>query len=277
MRFLDSWFGKKSVSPEDGNPALVRAMHEVATSDNAETRKQLYEALLASMLLIPVQELPSGLGAGMHTLQAGVKLPLFSSLDREQVRFTVAFTDLEALKNWDPNTPYIGLKAQDFFSSVSGTDIQDILLNPFDPIRKMMRPGGRVKRAELEQLARGVVPINAGHQQFRVKANEQVFIGRPANPPSVEVQQALRAKASDIPAVAELYFFQMATKGGRSSTVVGIGLSEDVAEQQKGPIISALGKAFQAKMKSGEFLDFMFLSGSFGQQVRNVGGLIFRR
>lgn len=278
VKFLDSLFGKKKDAPaEFDNAALVRAMHEVAVGDSPDKRRKLYETLLTSMLLIPVPELPQGASPGIHTLKTEMQVQIIKKTGADQVHYTVAFTDLEALRNWDPNTPYLGLRAVDLFRLVLNTDIQDIVVNPFDPIRKMIRPGGRIKRGEIEQLAKGNVPANARNQQFRLQANEQVFIGRPANPPSPAIQEALRIKASGIPAIAELHFFQMATKQGRSSTVIGITLSADVPENRRQEITQELGASFKSEMKPGEFLDFMSLSGSFGEQIRNLGGLIFRR
>ena len=161
MKFLDALLGRKKDSPIDkGNPALVQAMHEVATNDNPDTRKNLYEALLASMLLIPVPELPPGVGPGMQTLQSGVQLQLVRLIDANKNPISVAFTDTDALKNWDPNTPFIGLKSVDLFRALFGTDVQELAINPFDPIRKMIRPGGRVKRGELELLAKCELPTN---------------------------------------------------------------------------------------------------------------------
>lgn len=38
--------------------------------------------------------------------------------DRQGRRVTPVFSDLAALRNWDPNSPYAGLKAQDFFKKL---------------------------------------------------------------------------------------------------------------------------------------------------------------
>jgi len=280
MKFLDSLLGRKKESPIDtGNPALLRAMHEVATNDNADNRKTLYEALLASMLLIPVPELPKGLGStpGVHTLQVGVQVPLVRIVDANQIKVTPVFTDLEALRNWDPNTPYIGLKAIDLFRFLLETDLQDVLINPFDPIRKMIRPGGRVKRAEMEVLAKGVVPSNMGHQKIQLKAQEKVLIGLPANPPSETILELLRNKAKEIPAVAELYYFLMARGQSAPEIMIGIGLSQNATESEQQAISQALGKAIQPALKPNEFLNFMFLSGPFGQHIQKIGRSIFHR
>jgi hypothetical protein len=42
--------------------------------------------------------------------------------------------------------------ARGFFETISNHfgDIQRVVINPFDPIRKMIRPEGRITRAEFE-------------------------------------------------------------------------------------------------------------------------------
>jgi hypothetical protein len=280
MKFLDALFGKKKeASVEDGNPALVRAMHEIALHDNPENRKKLYEAFLGSMLWVPVPEIPAGLGPGMQATKTGMQIQLTGNLDRNQVRITTAFTDVEALRNWDPNTPYLRLKAQELFRFVMGTDIQAVVINPFDPIRKMIRPGGRVNRSELDLLSQGIVPSPIGPKnvQFQMKAGEQVFIGRPTNPPSPAIEELLRNKAASLPAIAELYVFQMATKAGSSHTVIGIDVSGDVPRNQQDEIAHGLGTCVRSELKANQSLDFMFLNGSLRDQVRSGCALIFRR
>ena len=280
---MESWSGKKKDSrSEDGNPALVRAMHDIALNDNPETRKTVYEALLGSMLLVPVPEIPAdlaGLGPGFHTATSKTQIQLRRITDRNQVQVTAAFTDLEALKNWDPNTPYLGLNAPDLFRLVIGTDIQEVAINPFDPVRKMIRPGGRVTRAELELLANGIVPGSPASKtiQLPLKANEKVLIGRPTKPPSPAVEELLRSKAASFSSIGELYVFQMATQAGSSHTVIGINLREDVSREQQDEIARSMGASVQAELKGGQSLDFMFLRGAMLEQIRALGGLIFRR
>jgi SseB protein N-terminal domain/SseB protein C-terminal domain len=277
LKFFDRVLGRKNANPlEDGNQLLLQAMQKVATNDNPENRKELYEAFLASMLLLPVPEPPAELSPGMHTLQSGVQLQFVRLMDARQTPVSVAFTDAEALRNWDPNTPYLGLKAVDIFRALITTDIHELVLNPFDPIRKMIRPGGRVKRAEFEVLANGQIPSDLGHQQIRINAEEKVLVGLPANPPSAAIQELLRGRAMDISAVSELYFFQMA-RGQSSNTVIGIGLAHEVDDKAKQEIAQALGTAIQHHIEPGKPLDLMFLNGPFGEHIRKIGGVIFRR
>jgi hypothetical protein len=293
MRLFDAFFGNKNSrtnerSPEEssfeasfeaGNPVLIRAMYQVATSDTPENRMRVHSALLASVLLVPVPEIPAGLGPGVQTAKAPVPVQLTGIVDAHNVRITPAFTDIEALRNWDPNTPYFGIKALELFRLVLTTDIQAIIVNPFDPIRKMIRPGGRVTRSEIEILARGVAPTEIGHNtaEFRLNAGERFFFGLPANPPSDVIQELLRKEASAFPAIAELYYFQMATERGGSHTVIGIDLGGTLTRTQQQGTIRSLGETVRTTLKSTESLDFMFLSGSFGNQVREKGVSFFRK
>jgi type III secretion system (T3SS) SseB-like protein len=283
MTFTESGPGKKTdVRIVEGNPVLVRAMHDIALNENPENRKKVYEALLGSMLLVPVPEIPadlSGLGPGLHTATSKTQIQLRRVIDRNQIPITTAFTDLEALKNWDPNTPYLGLNAPDLFRLVMLTDIQEVAINPFDPVRKMIRAGGRVTRAELELLASRVVPGSAESKavQFQLRANEKVLIGRPASPPSPAVEQLLRSTATSFAAIAELYVFQMATQAGPSHTVIGINLGEDVSREQQDEIARSFGASVQAELKGCQSLDFMFLRGAMREQIRKLGAVVFRR
>jgi len=293
MRLFDALFGNKNSrtnerSPEEssfeasfeaGNPILIRAMHQVATSDTPENRMRVHSALLASVLLVPMPEIPEGLGHGVHTAKAPVRVQLTGIVDAHNVRITPVFTDIEALRNWDPNTPYLGIKALELFRWVLTTDIQAIIINPFDPIRKMIRPGGRMTRSEIEILAKGVVPTQIGNNtaEFRLNAGEKIFFGLPANPPSDAIQELLRKEASAFPAVSELFYFQMATERGGSHTVIGIDLGGTLTRTQQQGMIRSLGETVRTTLKSTESLDFMFLSGGFGNQIREKGVSFFRK
>jgi type III secretion system (T3SS) SseB-like protein len=278
MRFIDSLLGRrKDARPEDGNPLLVHAMHELALNDNPDNRTKLYHALLGSMLLVPVPEIPKWLGPGFQTTNTEIQLHLTATVDRDNVRVTPAFTDTEALRNWDPNTPYLGIKAQELFRFVMGTDIQEVVINPFDPIRKMIRPGGRVTRAEIDLLAKGVVPSRIGptNVEFQLKASDKVAIGLPAQPPSPRVEDLLQNRATSLPEVAELYLFQMATESGSSHTVIGIGLSTKVPKEREREIVNTMGSCVRPELEPGESLDFLFLHGPMGDQVRRLGKQVF--
>lgn len=134
-------------------------------------------------------------------------------------------------------------------------------------------------RAEMEVLANGIVPNFTGPKtaQFQLKANEKVFIGRPARPPSRTIEELLRKEADSFPTISELFVFQMATQAGSSHTVIGINLSEDVARNRQDEIAKSMSMAVRPELKPDQSLDFMFLRGSMLDQVRALGILIFRR
>jgi hypothetical protein len=281
LPFLKGLFHSRNAFQYEGvNAPLVQAMHTMASEDNRETRNRLYEALLASTLIIPTPELPEGLRASAdRPAGSALRIDMVGFHDRQGRKITPAFTDTDALKTWDPNTPSIGLKAQALFEMVRGTEFQALVINPFDPIREMIRPGGIVTRAEIEVLANGIVPNFTGPKtaQFQLKANEKVLIGRPALPPSQAIEELLKKEARAFPAIAELYVFQMATQAGSSHTVIGISLSGDTARNRQDEITKSMMMSIQSELKSDQSLDFTFLSGSMLDQVRSLGTLIFRR
>ncbi len=252
-------------------------MHDLASRDNPENRKNLYEALLASMLLIPVPEIPSGVMPGIQTLQAKTPFQLITGLNGRNQKVTPAFTDLEALRTWNSNIPYIGLNAGDHFRIVLGTEIQEVIINPFDPAKKMIRPTGTVTRREVEFLAQGTIPsrMSQNIDQHDLSANDIRAIGVPAQRLSVDVEDALRSKAFDLGDVDQLYAFQMATQAA-SSTVVGIELQVDLPPGERNAIVRSLGDSVQPMLGAG-WLDFLILRGALGDQIRSVGLLIFSR
>lgn len=278
MGFLDLFKGRKTKpQPGDLNSDLVQAMHKVALSDNPDNRRTLYETLLSSTLLIPVPEIPTGLAPGLQKTTGDIELQITGMLDKNNVRVTVAFTDAEALQNWDPNTPYVGIKAQEYFRLVMRMDIQQVVINPFDPIRKMIRPGGRVTRAEAELLANGALPTRVGptNSQFQLRPSEIVAIGLPANPPNPTIEEQLRHCASTLPEVAELYLCQMATERGGSHTVIGIVADSKASRERENEIVDGLGRSVQKELKRGQALDFLFLRGDLRTQVRERGKRLF--
>jgi hypothetical protein len=45
----------------------------------------------------------------------------------------VAFTDEEALRNWQKSIPWIALQGSAFFQAVAGTEAEEIVINPYEP------------------------------------------------------------------------------------------------------------------------------------------------
>jgi hypothetical protein len=278
---FEKWIKKEGQGlPEEGNPALVQAMHDVAVQDNPDNRKHLYSALLRSMLIIPVPEALAGSKPGFNTAAGNVELQMITIQDKESRRVTPVFSDVVALRNWDANAPYVGLKAQDFFKVLVATDVQAIVVNPFDPIRKMVRPGGRITRTEFDALAQGNIPASTNPAvELKLRAGQQVAIGVPAKKPRAEVLESLIATANSMPEVKELYLFQLAAQAGgewSSHTVIGVNLGGTVSEDQKKQIVQTLGRSVQWKLGRGESLDFTVISNN-SEQVTKSAILVFQR
>lgn len=282
MVFFEKWFKKECQAlPEEGNTALVQAMHAVALQDNPDNRKRLYSALLRSMLIIPVPNTPAGSKPGLNTAAGNLELQMITMRDKQGRKVTPVFSDVLALRTWDPNTPYEGFKAQEFFKLLATTDVEEIVVNPFDPIRKMVRPGGRITRAEFDLLARGDIPsgFSQGGVEFKMTVGQRVAIGEPAKKPKVEVLETLRATANLMPEVKELYLFELAAQSDgswSSHTVIGINLATSASEDRRKQIVHELGHGAQGKLNAGESLDFMIISNNL-EQIKRSAITIFRR
>ena len=149
MKILEKLFSKRhSLQYEGENAALVKTLHAVALADSPENREKMYETLLKSTLLIPTPEIPAAFASNEN--QGNVYVQLHFITDKQGRKLTPAFTDIEALRNWDPNTPVLASQARGFFEIISKyyPDIKGILINPFDPIRKMIRPMGVITSGE---------------------------------------------------------------------------------------------------------------------------------
>jgi hypothetical protein len=233
------------------------------------------------MLIVPIPEAPAGFKPGFNTARENVQLQMTIIQDKQGRRVTPAFSDVVALRAWDPNTPYVGFKAQEFFNVLMTTDVQEVVVNPFDPIRKMVRPGGRITRAEFDLLARGDVPkaFTKGGIEFQINTGQQVAIGMPAKKPSAEVLQSLKVLANSMVEINELYLFQLAAKidGAWSShTVIGVNLAGAVSEDHRKKIVQGLGQTAREKLSPGESLDFMIISNNL-DQIRKNATLVFQR
>src|SRR5690242_4645402 len=146
--------------PDFENSPLPAAMLAVAHGDSPETRRVLYESMLKTWFVVPTREaVPDA--AGFHDIQEGIAASFSLEHDSAGLLVAVAFTDEEALRNWNKTIPWIALQGTGFFQAVASTEVEDIVINPYDsgdPNSKMIRPGGRVTRWELEALAQGDIP-----------------------------------------------------------------------------------------------------------------------
>ena len=276
---------KKNAQPVDleklQNSALLKAIDAMALDSSPENRKRLYNVLLDVLFLVAISEIPANAKSGTWTVTGNEPLQFRLLQDREGNKLFPLFSDLEALRNWDPNTPYIGMKSVDLFKVILGTDADQIVINPFDPIRKMIRPGGTVTRQEFQLLAEKRIPsgVVGSAIAFELKPGQRLAIGIPAREPKAELLDALVSTARTIESVVALYLAQIASQENQkwvSQTLVGIQLNGILGTRGKEDIVRELAESIRPWVDRNQFLDFMIIESGLGQQVRAHGKLLYR-
>ena len=110
LGILDAFRGNKGENLEKlENRDLLNAIDALAHSDSAETRDRVYRTLLNVILLIPVAEIPTGFVPGENITHTRTPLRFPLIRDARGNKVVPIFSDLEALRNWDPNALYVGL------------------------------------------------------------------------------------------------------------------------------------------------------------------------
>lgn len=270
---------KKHDSPK--NPALERAMRDVARQDDAKTRKSLYKAILASTFIV------RGSASGGTELSKGDWIAdsntrvAFKTIEHPPGTIVLpVFTDVEALTSWaGSEVEWIALRAQDLFQSIVPGKINEVRVNPFRPEQAISRPGGIITRNEFVALAQGLLPQSniSNVAQMKVAASQKLLIGRPANEPSTEVLKALADHFQKIPELEGAYLFQMANRNV-TSTVIGLHFVAEPNAQHMEQIMGGIGHVVQGVMPAGMSIDFMPLTtGPLLDSVQKCGKALLRR
>src|SRR5882724_9388865 len=147
--------------PQFDNTAFLDAMLAVAHHDSPEDRRVLYESMLKTWFLVPTRDTEPPGTPGLHDIKEDTAKSFSLEHDPNGMVVLPAFTDEAALRNWNKTILWIALQGVAFFRAVVSTDVENIVINPYeidDPSSKMIRPGGRVTRWEFELLAEGVLP-----------------------------------------------------------------------------------------------------------------------
>lgn len=125
------------------NDDLVDAMRGVATNRSGEARHRMYNELVNSTLLIPVNP-----DAKEHD-DTGDDFLVVDTLDGHPV--FLAFSDWESLRRWNPRGwSYLPLHGSEFFELCLERDLGSVQINPRGEV------GGELYRHEVEMLVEGV-------------------------------------------------------------------------------------------------------------------------
>jgi len=247
MSIVKKLFGRRSPS----NPRLEKAMRELAKGEDPAKRREVYQELLKSTLILST---PRPLEGKANQHKSGEKLALqFHSLQNAGKKpGMLAFTSEEALLKWKKEgTPYIALGTKDIFSLALKAEMDSIIINPAGPT------GGELTLPEIQILSEGAIPQAAsqdGATDLEVKAGTRVAVTAPARPPSEKLLQALRQSLSAYPEVQSAYFFDVAIGGGTPHWAVGLVVQGDQTKAQA--VFKATGPVAGKHLAPNEFLDF---------------------
>lgn len=278
MSFFKDLF-RSDGSPK--NPALERAMHELARNDNAKTRKALYEAILASTFIL------QGNVSGGREVHGGKRIAdsntrvAFRTVEHPPGTIVLpVFTSVEALVSWvGSGVPWVALPAQELFQSIAPGDIKEVRVNPFQPGQPISRPGGAITRNEFMALAQGLLPTaNASNvAEMKVAAGQKLLIGRPAQEPSTEVLKRLTDYFRSVPEVQAAYLFQM-TNQSVSSSAVGLHFDTAPNAQLMQRIVAGIGQIIRGTIPQDASIDFLPLTpGPFLDSVQKCGKTLIKK
>ena len=260
--------------PDFENSPLPAAMLAVAHGDSPETRRVLYESMLNTWFLVPTRE-PVPDAPGFHDVQENTAARFSLEHDSAGLLVAVAFTDEEALRNWNKTIPWIALQGAAFFQAVASTQAEEIVINPYeldDPASKMIRPGGRVRRWEFEELAQGAIPQTPTHDGADMQAAAQnVLVTMPTQMPAAEVFDALGAAARKHSDVVALYFAQVIYPDGEPHWTVAVEFDPGSSAKRDKAAMSALVKEARRVFPRTVTSDLVPASTALGQSVTTTG------
>ncbi len=258
MSFFKDLF-KKQDSPK--NPALERAMHEMARNDNAKARESLYKAVLASTFIVQ-GDVSGGIEVrkGKWVADNSTRVA-FKTIEHPPGNIVLpVFTDVEALSSWaGSEVQWIALRAQELFQSIAASNISEIRVNPFRPEQTISRPGGIITRNEFMALAQGLLPesmISDSTTQLKVVAGQKLLIGKPTKEPPTELLVKLTDYFQQIPELRGAYLFQM-TNQNLTSNVIGLHFVAEPNVQRMEHIMRGVGEVTRGEIPAGVSIDFM--------------------
>ena len=230
--------------------------------------------MLQTWFVVPTKEaVPDQ--PGFSAVPANVADSLSLEHDSSGQPVAVAFTDEEALRNWQKTIPWIALQGTAFFQAVAGTEAEEIVINPYEPENpesKMIRPGGIVKRWEFEELAQGRIPsIQADDGAETQTAPQSVLVTTPKQMPAPEIFNAIGAVASKFPEIAGMYFGQVIYPDGEPHWTIAVEFTAASSDKHLNRMMTALVKAARQVFPKSVTADLLLASTSLGQSIKATG------
>ena len=246
-------------------------MLAVAKDDSAQNRQILYQSMLDTWFVAPTREATHD-KPGFAAVPANVADSFSLEHDSAGQLVAVAFTDEEALRNWNTTIPWIALQGTAFFQAVANTEAEEIVINPYEPANpesKMIRPGGRVTRWELEELAQGRIPQEDSNEQ---QAEPQtVLVTMPKQMPTPEMFNAIGEVARAFPEIEGMYFGQVIYPDGEPHWTVAVEFAADPPAKLVKPMVAALSQAARRVFPRSVTTDLLPASTALGQSIKTAG------
>jgi len=269
---------KQSASPPNPEP-LLKAMNAVAREDSPGNRTNLYRQFLNSWLWFCVPEFPEGWKAGMTVAPAGMQISVATPNNAKGDKVLPVFTDPEALANYDPNSPNMAFPAPEVFKMAMKIGVDEVVVNPFDPIRKPIRAGGAVTRREFEALAQGMIPQftpDGTGQVLTVQKPTQVQIGSCKVPASAELKAKLGATAMQYPELERIFRYRM--RYVETETVSDVyGLVCSMKDERFHIMTRELMSAIRPFIAQNEYVDFLTVDESRMELMQKYGEVVYQR
>lgn len=267
MDLIGRLLGKNRSIPEKiENRRLLKAMHAVALDDSSATRKRLYAELLQAVFILPSPEISGK--PGLHTSDGQTTIQIVGFKDANNLNVTPAFTDYEALRNWDPNTPSIALKARPFFEMLVSLDFQEVVINPFDFRRKMLRPGGRVTRHEFESLAKGTPPEpKPAMVTVRPAVGTRLTFGQPKEGFAGDVMERVKHALAAVEEVRSAFLLMVAYGNEPPHRAIAVHLAKPLAEERMRSLAKIVLEIIRPSLAEKEAFDLIPLSSQFYEDV----------
>jgi hypothetical protein len=257
--------------PDFANSPLPAAMLAVAQDDSPQNRKALYQSMLNTWFVVPTKEVVPD-KPGFSTVPANVADSLSLEHDSNGQLVAVAFTDEEALRNWNKSIPWIALQGTAFFQAVADTEAEEIVINPYEPENpesKMIRPGGRVTRCEFEELAAGGIPDGDSNQQE--VESQSVLVTMPKQMPTPEMFNAISETARTFPEISGMYFGQVIYPDGEQHWTIAVEFAADPAAKLVKHIMASLVQVARRVFPKSVTTDLLPTSTALGQSIKTSG------
>ena len=209
---------------------------------------------------------------GFHDVQENTGATFSLEHDSAGELVAVAFTDEEALRNWNKSIPWIALQGTAFFQAVASTEAEEIVINPYDvddPAAKMIRPGGRVTRWEFGELAEGRIPRPDSNEQ--AVESQSVLVTMPKQMPTPEMFNAISQAAVGFPEIVAMYFGQVIYPDGEPHWTVAVEFAAAPSDKDLRRKMTALVEAAQRVFPKSINADLLLASAALGESVKTLG------